>query len=253
VSEYRQLAKARCAPRRLPQPGRIACELLCAGLFLTAGYAAQAQKPVAAGGSESAYEDGRVVQFTPVIARHGKTLVVGDLRLGRALADPTPNDHRPNVYVVCPGTRTEDGKPGEDFSLILSTLPRTEAPIEWDVYWVVVLDPAMPVKLTGEGDLLMAAQKAFTPDRDFDFANIPGAALLRKQMHIESRKGLGPYEIAGGDLPRLIIVPAHVAIRASAVAPATSPPPPPPPLSPHLEAPPQSSPRSAGPAGESAK
>jgi hypothetical protein len=164
-------------------------------------------------------------------------MVVGDLRLGRVLADPTPNDHRDNVYVVCPGAKPEPGKPGENFRLVLSTMPRTEAPLEWDIYWVIVLDPTLPTSFTSESDLLMAAQKAFTPGPDFSFSGIPGAALLRKYLHIDSREGLAPFQVAGGDLPKLIMVPAHMAIRASAVAPDAPPPQP----SPLVTTPPQSS------------
>jgi len=195
--------------------------LVCAGLVLTAACVAQTQTPSVARGSEPAYESGKMVSFTPVAGWRGKSLVVGDLRLGRVLTGQRPSDHRPNLYVVCPGFKSEPDKDQGDYGLVLSTLPRTSAPIEWDVYWVVVLDPASPTNLTGESDLLMAEQKAFTPGPDFDFADIPGVALLRKYLHIDSRAGLGPYELAGGDLPTLIMVPAHITIRAGAFDPET--------------------------------
>ncbi len=242
VKENRASAERQHRRGRFSQSRKIACRLVCAGLVATAGYAAQAQKAAVLTGSEPAYESGKIVRFTPVTSRFGKNLVVGDLRLGRVLADQRPNDRRPNVYVVCPAANSAADTPAAEYNLVLSTLPITAAPIAWDVYWVVVLDPAMPVNITSESDLLMAEQKSFSPASDFQFADIPGVALLRKYLHINSLEGLSPFALASGDLPKLIMVPAHIAIRASAVDPDAPPPQP----TPRTSAQPRSSPSPAG-------
>jgi hypothetical protein len=199
------------------QGGRIACSLLWVGLFLTSGSAATAQQS-ASTAEQPAYYAGKMVRFTPAGARRGKTLAVGNMRLGSIL-NRTPDDHRLNAYLVCPGTDPQPGKDGVSCSLVLNSLPRTDEPVEWDVYWVVILDPALTPSFTGEKELLVTAQQAFTPGGEFEFADLPGAAVLRKYLHIHSLEGLASFELDQGDLPKVIIVPSRFAIRASAVDP----------------------------------
>jgi hypothetical protein len=219
VNQGRKPGREGADERAGPQRGRIACGLLWASVLVTSGAVLPAQEPAAISGAEPAYYEGKVVRFTPVAAKRAKTLVVSDVPLGPVLSDDKPNDHRPNVYVVCPGAQPRLGKDGLTFNLVLSSLPRTEEPVEWDIYWVVVLDPAVRTGFTGEMELLLAAQKGFTPGGEFGLADVPGAALLRKYLHIDSLAALAPFGRSGGDLPELMIVPSHIAVRASAVDP----------------------------------
>ena len=165
----------------------------------------------------TAFHGGKEVRFIPAPVEHTRALILGDRVLGPLLPDQKPSDHRRNLYVVCPGTQNHaDRHSGLAFNLVLNSLPQAEAPVEWDVYWVVVLDPALPANFDNERDLLLAAQYAFEPGESFTFEQIPGVALLRNRVHINSLEGLDTFRYSDGTLPRLIIVPSRLVIRASA-------------------------------------
>jgi hypothetical protein len=183
------------------------------------------QQPVPA---NEAYFRGKLVRFTPAVAKRGRTLVVGNALLGPIQADHRQNDHRPNVYIVCPGTQFRSGS-SEDavaFNLVLNTLPVKEDAVQWDVYWAITLDPALRTNFIDERDLLLSTQNTFVPGELFDFNQVPGQAVLREYLHVDSLAGLGPFRRRYGTLPRVLIIPSRLVIRASAgdadsVAPST--------------------------------
>lgn len=194
---------------------RLACAVVCASALL-GGVAAHAQQDTPA---EVAYHSDKQIVFRPAAVRRGRVLVIGDAVLGPVLKTERPNDRRPNLYVVCPGN---DGS--DDYKLVTSMLPKTDEPVDWDVYWVVVLDPSLHANLLGERDLIVAAQDGFVPAELFDFDEIPGAALLRDWMHIDSIAALGQFRRPDGTLPRVLITPSHFTIKASAIDPDAPPP-----------------------------
>ncbi len=209
----------------------LARAVLCASALLVLVQSAPAgEVPSPAGATRApfartAYHQGKEIRFTPATVRRGRVLAVGGLVIGPLDADGHPRDRRPNLYIVSPGSELHGNGQDLDFNLIVSGVPRTEEPVEWDVYWAVVLDPALQADITGENQLLLAAQDAFAPGDLFDFADIPGQDLLREYLHIDSLAGLDSYRRPGGALPRVIIVPAHFVVRASAVDPDNPPPP----------------------------
>jgi hypothetical protein len=170
----------------------------------------------------SVYAEGKTITFTPAAGKHKRKLVVGDAVLGPLLQDRKPDDHRPNLYVVAPGSQYRAEVTGNDsieFSLVLSELPRSESPLDWDVYWAVVLDPGLKAELVSETNLLTATQEGFVPGAAFSFDDIPSSGMLRAYLHIDSLSGLDKLRRADDTLPRLAIVPANLAVRASAVDP----------------------------------
>jgi hypothetical protein len=121
------------------------------------------------------------------------------------------------LYVVCPGTQYPGGEEGTfGFSVVLNSLPRSEEAVNWDVYWAIVLDPALDTSFQSERDLLLATQDAFESGDELDLEEIPGAALLREKLHIASMSDLVSFRRPDGTLPRLLIVPSHLVIRAGA-------------------------------------
>jgi hypothetical protein len=158
--------------------------------------------------------------------------------LGGLSSDHRPKDHRPNLYVVTPGLQQRTGKGPEElsFNLVLNSLPASAQPVEWDVYWAIVLDPALrppldtvPVSdnqllsgqqdITSERELILATQDGFVPGEQFEFHQIPGATMLRECLHIDSLAGLNQFRSSDGSLPRLLIVPSGRVIRAGAFLP----------------------------------
>jgi hypothetical protein len=85
----------------------------------------------------------------------------------------------------------------------------------WDVYWALVLDPALKLDFTGERELLLAAQEEFLPDQIATLEDLPAVGFLRTYLHIDSLAGLDSYRREDGTLPRVIMVPAGMAVRAS--------------------------------------
>lgn len=185
---------------------------MCAGMLLAA-----APLP-AEHAANRAYCEGRRIVLKPVVARHARKLVVDGTVLGPVIAGRKPRDRRPNLYVLSPGTQYGSGRI-RTFDLIVNEIPHTEKPVDWDVYWALVLDPSLPSDFTEERQLLIAAQGGFSPDETFSFDAIPAARLLRSHLHIDSLDGLESFRRSDGELPRLIIVSAQCAIRAGAVDP----------------------------------
>jgi hypothetical protein len=139
---------------------------------------------------------------------------IGDTVLG-ALVRRKPDDGRPNLYVVAPGQQ-HHGPDNTDFNLVVNELSDSGSPVVWDVYWALVLDPALETAFTGERKLLIAAQDGFMPEESEAFERLPAAGFLREYLHINSVAGLASYRREDGRMPRVIIAPAGMAVRASA-------------------------------------
>lgn len=217
----------------------------CAGLALL-GLAAAAQRPRAATRAASAvdpptvlrlpvtsaYYEGKAITLTLAPAADSRRAVLlGPWDFGERVSDPKPRDKRLNFYLACPGRQHHaEGWEEYDHNLIVNALSPEGQSGEWDVYYAIVLDPTLREDLRRERQLLLAAQSRFLPGDLYELDDAPGAAFLRLFLHINDLEDLGPYRRRDGSLPRLILVRAGLAVRASAVSPE-------PPLAPAAPAP----------------
>jgi len=168
--------------------------------------------------TSTAYLRNQLVTFTLASLQKGQQpFSIGPWQFGARVSDRKPRDHRLNLYLVAPGTQHHaEGYEEFDHNDVINALPPEGVVAEWDVYWAIVLDPALREELRDEQELIVEAQKAFVPGDLFEFQDIPGEGFLRAFLAIDSLDGLGSYRLKDGRLPRVIIVPAGFAIRASA-------------------------------------
>ena len=172
----------------------------------------------------TAYLRNQLVSFNLAPAEKGQQpFSIGPWQFGARVSDRKPRDKRLNLYLVAPGTQHHaEGFEEFDHNDIINALPPEGAVVEWDVYWAIVLDPALREDLRSEQDLIVKAQQEFTPGDLFEFQDVPGQAFLRAFLNVDSLAGLAPYRGNDGRLPRVIIVPAGFAVRASAAPPETA-------------------------------
>jgi hypothetical protein len=165
----------------------------------------------------TAYLEGRVVSFQLAPVPPGTpTRQVGPWQFGEKVLYPTPRDRRQNLYVVAPGSQHRvQGYEAYNHNDIVNYMPANASPVEWDVYWAVVLDPALEREFRSEDELLMATQKEFHPGESFRFDEIPAAGFLRDIVKIGSLEALDKYRRPSGNLPQVLILPADFAVRAS--------------------------------------
>jgi hypothetical protein len=166
---------------------------------------------------DSAYYRGEAVRFKVVEAsNHKAQLRVGPWLLGVRAADSKPRDRRRNLYLVFPGRQHHAaGWPDYDHNCVLSDLPATEEPVEWDVYWAVVLDPTLHEDFRSERELVLAAQSNFFSPDLLEFNDLPAEGFLRAQMKVRSLGDLARFRRKDGTLPRLLITSAGYAVRGS--------------------------------------
>ncbi len=171
---------------------------------------------------DQAYFNGHLVTLhSPAIEKGERVLIVGPWNLGPKVS-PKPDDKRPNLYFVAPGTQHEvEEHPEYDHNEILSLAP--DEPRDFDVYFAVVLDPALQEDFTTEQQLILAAQQRFTPGEDFTFEQIPAAPFLKAVSKIGSLDDLQKFRRKDGSLPRMAIITAHFAVRFSAENPEEKP------------------------------
>jgi hypothetical protein len=171
--------------------------------------------------TSTAYLRDQLVRFNLAPIQKGQQpFSFGPWRFGGRVSDRKPRDARLNLYLVSPGTLHQaEGYEDFDHNDIINALPPEGAVVEWDVYWVIVLDPALREDIRSEQELIVQAQEGFTPGDLFEFQDVPGHAFLRAFLNTDSLDGLAPYRLKDGRLPRVIIAPAGFAIRASADAP----------------------------------
>ncbi len=193
------------------------CYVLLAGIVCAAAPADSGR-----GRIDSAYYNGEPVSFTVVIpANRRAQLRVGPWQFGARVEDPKPRDRRRNVYVVVPGDEHRaSGWPEYDLNCVVSGLPATDEPVEWDVYWAVALDPTLHEDFRSEQELIVAAQSSFFPPDLLEFDDIPADGFLRTQLKIRSLTDLARFRRKDGTLPRILILPAGFAIRATVEPPA---------------------------------
>lgn len=184
--------------------------LFAAG-FGAAASMRQAVKPF------SVYHDGEDLIFTPESAGTRKLASVGPWNLGERLGDDKPADKRLNLYFVAPGKQYRaPGKPEYDHNLIVNKYTVDGKPRDWDVFWCFILDPALRPDLRSERELLMAKHQTFRPSAQFEFKDVPSHALMAERLSVKSMADLKRFRRKDGSLPRLLILPARLAVRATA-------------------------------------
>ena len=189
-------------------------------LAATVGVAApvhEAPKPL------PAYHDTATVQFLPDAASASQPARLGPWIFGKRLHEEKPLDKRLNLYVVIPGTQYRSAvNPEYDHNLVINALTHDKAR-EWDIFWCFVLDPRLTDDFRSEHDLLLAAQQTFTPPDLFDVEDIPGHEVLSEKSDVQLLADLRRYRRKDRSLPRLLILPAHLAVSAQAEAPNPTP------------------------------
>lgn len=166
----------------------------------------------------TAYLRDQLVTFSLAPTQKGQQpFAFGPWQFGVRVSDRKPRDHRLNLYLVFPGTLHQaEGFQDFDHNDIINALPPEGRVVEWDVYWVVVLDPELQEDIRSEREMILQAQEGFTPGDLFEFRDVPGSAFLRAFLNIDSLEDLAQYRLKDGRLPRMIILPAGFAVRASA-------------------------------------
>ena len=154
-------------------------------------------------------------------ARHPAAF--GPWTLGPPLREDKPQDQRLNLYVVLPGVQYRSASyPQYDHNMVVNKLTVDKAH-DWDIYWCFALDPSLNDDFRSERDLLAAAQQDFHPPDLFDVEDVPAHDFLTEKLQIRTLAEMRQFRHKDGSLPRLLIVPAHIAVRASAESPEASP------------------------------
>ena len=182
-------------------------------LAATLSFAAPPQQPI---NPLVAYYEGSIIQLVPETTSGNRAAALGPWSFGERLREPKPLDKRLNLYVVVPGQQYRSpNRPEYDHSLVINSLTH-EKGREWDIFWCFVLDARLGDGLHSEKDLLTAAQQSFQPADLFDIEDIPGHQMLAEKTGIQTLAELGHYRHKDGSLPRVLILPARLAIRATA-------------------------------------
>jgi hypothetical protein len=165
----------------------------------------------------SVYHDGDDLVFTPERAGTRRLASIGPWNLGERLSDDKPADKRLNLYVVVPGIQYRaPGKPDYDHNLVINKYTVDGKPRDWDVFWCFILDPTLRADLRSERELLIAKAQTFRPADLFEFKDVPAHSLMAERLSIKSMADLKRFRHKDGTLPRLLILPARLAVRATA-------------------------------------
>jgi len=169
----------------------------------------------------SAYFSGNEVQIQPAIEPGSRSFSYGPWLFGSIVHDDKASDHRFNLYVIAPGSQHQSPAPADEFNhsvLVNSAEDEGAKTQEWDVFWVVVLDPEVTDEIRSERELLLLGQAYFLPRDLYEIEDAPGHALLR-QLGIFSVSDLAKFRRADGALPRAILLSAGAAVKTKVTPP----------------------------------
>ncbi|HXB20040.1 MAG TPA: hypothetical protein VNV88_01605 [Candidatus Solibacter sp.] len=190
-------------------------------LAATLGFAVPVQnlsKPLVA------YYEGTAVLLA-VEGSNRQLASLGPWVFGPRLQEGKPLDKRFNLYVVIPGKQYRSPvSPEYDHTLIVNALTH-ENPREWDIFWCLALDPKLREDFHNEKDLIAAAQQSFRPADLFDLEDVPARNVLADEFGVRTLADMRRYRHKDGSLPRLLILPARFAIRATVELAESAPPP----------------------------
>lgn len=168
-----------------------------------------------------AYHNGGDIVFAPEHTGTRRVASFGPWNLGERLSDDgKPVDKRLNLYIVAPGGQYRSpNRPEYDHNRVINKYTVDAKVHEWDIFWCFVLDPALTSDLRSERELLLAKQQTFRPADLFDISDVPAHAAMADKLGIATFADLRRFRRKDGSLPRLIIVPARLAVRATAEQP----------------------------------
>lgn len=186
--------------------------ILAATLGLAASGAPGAGEPK----SLAAYYDGSPVVFTPSVPATRLAAALGPWSFGRRLSEDKPLDKRLNLYVVLPGKQHQSAvAPEFDHNLVVNTLTHDKTR-DWDIYWCFEIDPALQDDMRSEHEVIVAAQQYFRPPDLFDMEDIPARAAMAEKAGLHTLADLKHFRRKDGSLPRMLIIPARLAVSATA-------------------------------------
>lgn len=177
-----------------------------------------------------AYHEGENIVFSPEATGTHRRARLGPWDFGERLspADEKPRDKRLNLYVVVPGAQYRSPThPEYDHNLVVNKYVVDGKPREWDIFWCFVLDPTLKADLRGEHDLLMAAHETFQLPENFQPSRLAAGAVLKEKVSVTGVESLERFRRKDGSFPRLLIVPARLALSAVAEREPDGPPVPP--------------------------
>ncbi len=169
----------------------------------------------------TAYYSGSEVHVQPVIEPGSRSFSYGPWTFGSIVHDDQASDHRFNLYVIAPGAQHQSPPPTDEFNhtvLINSAEDEGDQTREWDVFWVVVLDPDFDQEIRSERELLLMGQAYFLPRDLYTLEDAPGHILLR-QLGIDSLGDLAKFRRADGALPRIVLLSAGMAVKMKVIPP----------------------------------
>ncbi|HEY6306951.1 MAG TPA: hypothetical protein VI488_10900 [Candidatus Angelobacter sp.] len=173
------------------------------------------------------YHDSANILFTPEVTGSRRLAKFGPWELGERLSatDDPPRDKRLNLYVVLPGGQYRSPEhPEYNHNRVVNKYLLDSKPRDWDIFWCLVLDPSLHADLRGERELLTAFRQGFRPGESFKIHDAPASAFLAEKLSLTTMDGLRRFRRKDGSLPRLLIVPAHLALRATATREPAGPP-----------------------------
>jgi len=164
----------------------------------------------------SVYHNGADIVFAPEAAGTRKVASFGPWNLGERLGDDKPLDNRLNLYVVIPGSQYHSSHSEYDHNLIVNKYLVDGKARDWDIFWCFILDPSLRPDLRSERELLMAKQETFRPAALFDIKDVPSHVLMAERISVKHMADLKRFRRKDGSLPRMLILPARLAVRATA-------------------------------------
>jgi hypothetical protein len=173
------------------------------------------------------YHEGVNIVFTPELTGSRRQAKFGPWELGERLSssDDQPRDKRLNLYVVLPGGQYRSPEhPEYNHTLVVNKYAVDGKPREWDIFWCLVLDSSLHADLRGERELLVAAHERFQTGGNFQIRQVPAYTVMAEKLSVTTAAGLERFRHKDGSLPRLLIVPAHLALRATATREPAGPP-----------------------------
>ena len=177
-----------------------------------------------------AYHDGENIVFAPESTGTRHEARFGPWDFGERLSpdEEKPRDKRLNLYVVVPGDQYRSAAhPEYNHNLVVNKYTVDGKPREWDIFWCFALDPSLKTNLRGERDLLLSAHNTFQLTENFQVNQLPDAAVLKEKLSVTSADSLKRFRRKDGSFPRMLIVPARLAVRAVAEREPEGPPAPP--------------------------
>ena len=155
--------------------------------------------------------------FAPEHTGTNRMASFGPWNLGERLSEGKPLDNRLNLYVVVPGGQYHSAaRPEYDHNRVVNKYTVDGKVREWDIFYCFVIDPSLSNDFRSETDLLMAAHQTFDPPDLFDIGDVPANSMLAEKLGVTSMADLRRYRKKGRGMPRVLIVPARLAVRATA-------------------------------------